>query len=109
MGIMNKGWGVKHWVFQRVSNALIVLFAVLLAATLISGFSYESLQALMSNPLVKIYLAITLLFVFANSILAAWQIAGDYAKKLNISSNVLVGITVIVSAIYLIAGLKIIF
>ncbi len=109
MGIMNKGWGVKHWVFQRVSNALIVLFAALLAITLASGVTYESLQALMANPLVKIYLTVTLLFVFGNSILAAWQIAGDYAKKIRVSSPVLVGICVIVSAIYLVAGLKIIF
>ena len=109
MGIMAKGWGVKHWVFQRVANALIALFGFVLAITLMSGVTYEGLQALMSNPLVKIYLVITLIFACVNSVLAAWQIAGDYAKKINIGSNVLVGICTVISVIYLVAGLKVIF
>jgi len=101
--------GVKHWIFQRVSNALIVLFAVVLLATITAGHSYESLQALMSKPLVKVYLAITLLFAFGNSILAGWQIAGDYAKKMNLSPGVMTWFGVLVSAAYLLFGLSLIF
>jgi succinate dehydrogenase hydrophobic membrane anchor protein len=109
MGIMSKGLGVKHWVFQRVSNALFVVFGAFLAYTLVTGVSYESLQALMSDTLVKVYLAVTLAFAFANSILAAWQIEGDYAKKFHIPKGVIVGIAVIGSIAYLVFGLSLIF
>jgi len=101
--------GVKHWIFQRVSNALIVIFGIALAITLASGVSYESLQALMGNMLVKLYLAVTLVFAAGNSILAGWQIAGDYAKKFHINHSLMVGVTVVVSLAYLVIGSAIIF
>ena len=106
---MNKGLGVKHWVFQRVSNALFVVFSAALAYTLATGLSYEGLTALFASVPVKIYLAVTLLFAFANSILAGWQIAGDYAEKFHINHSLMVSVTVIVSLAYTLVGLYLIF
>lgn len=101
--------GVKHWVFQRVSNALIVIFGVVLAATLVSGVTFESLQETLANPVVKAYLVITLVFACLNSVLAGWQIAGDYANKFGFNAGVMVGFVAIVSAAYFVCGLTFIF
>jgi len=101
--------GIKHWIFQRVSNALIVLFGIFLAATLASDLSFDSLQALLSNSLTQVYLLITLAFACLNSMLAGWQIAGDYAKKFNIPHNGMVGVAVVVSIAYFVMGLSLIF
>lgn len=106
---MSQRLGVKHWIFQRVSNALFVIFGIVLAVNLASGLSYEALQGLMSNSLVKVYLAVTLAFAFLNSILAGWQIAGDYAKKINVSEKLFVVVCAVVSAGYLVFGLSVIF
>lgn len=108
MGVMNRGWGVKHWIFQRVSNALFVVFGFLLAYILVQGVSYESLQALLDNGTVKLYLAVTLVFAFANSILAGWQISGDYSKKFGLNHSLFVGTVVVVSVAYLVYGLMLI-
>lgn len=107
--MMGNRLGVKHWVFQRVSNALIVIFGVVLAATLASGVTFEGLQATLANPLVKVYLVVTLAIVCANSVLAGWQIAGDYAKKFGFNASAMVGFTAVVSVAYFVCGLYFIF
>lgn len=109
MGMMSNGSGVRQWVFQRISNALFVAFAVFLAYNIMCGVTYESLQVLMSNTLVKVYLAVTLLFAFANSILAGWQIEGDYAQKFSIPKGLMLGFTILVSLGYLVFGISVLF
>ena len=107
MGIINSG--VKQWVFQRIANALFVTFGVFLLWLLLSvdSLSYASLTALVSEW--KWYLLVVLVFACVNAILAGWQIDGDYAKKFGIPSLVITAIAVIVSVIYLIYGLGLIF
>lgn len=109
MGVTGKGWGVKHWIFQRTSNALIVIFAFALVYTVACGVSYEELQALMAKPLTKVYLAVTLAFACLNSVLAGWQIAGDYAKKIHVSGAAMVVVCALVTLAYFVFGLSIIF
>ena len=106
MGVMNSG--VKQWVFQRISNALIVTFGVALIFVLLSGdgFTYESLTQLVTSSGFKYYLIVVLLFACANSLLAAWQIEGDYAKKFGLPGMMISIVALVVSIAYLIYGLK---
>jgi succinate dehydrogenase hydrophobic membrane anchor protein len=108
MGVMSRGKGINQWLFQRVSNAVFVVFGLFLVYVLASGLSYDSLHALVDNTLVKVYLVITLVFAFLNSILAGWQITGDYAKKFHISETLMMGVCVLVSAAYLLYGVYLI-
>ncbi|WIO75495.1 succinate dehydrogenase, hydrophobic membrane anchor protein [Porticoccaceae bacterium LTM1] len=104
MGVMN---GVRQWIFQRVSNALFVLFGiVLLKLLLTTEFSYEAVTALVNNSTFQIYALITLVFACLNSVLAGWQIEGDYSKKFGIPSKLITTVVAVVSAGYLYYGIK---
>lgn len=108
MGIMTSG--VQQWVFQRISNAVFIIFAgVLLNAILSNGLSYEALNTLFATTGFKVYALITLVFACANSVLAGWQITGDYAAKFNISPCLMMGVAVIVSLVYLVWGCMLLF
>lgn len=109
MGIIKDG--VKQWVFQRVSNALIVTFGIALLYVFLSqdGLSYASLKALVTNSGFTYYLAFVLLFSCVNSVLAGWQIDGDYSKKFGLPANSLTVVAFVVSTAYLVYGLKILF
>jgi len=102
--------GVKHWLFQRTCNFIFVLFGVWLLISLIGGSfsSYESLNSLITGGSKFILLAVLILAVL-NSILAGWQIAGDYAHKINLPSAALTGFGVIVSLAFLVVGIGILF
>lgn len=103
MGIMTNG--VQQWVFQRVSNVVFIIFGVvLLKAILTQGLTYDSLNALLATTVFKAYALITLLFAGANSILAGWQITGDYAAKFNIPPTLMMGVTIAVSLFYVVWG-----
>lgn len=103
--------GVKQWVFQRFANAAFVLFGVCMLTVLMAqnGLSYESLSSLFASLGFKLYLLATLVLAAVNSILAAWQIDGDYAKKFGIPTNIITIAAAIISAIYLLYGLSVIF
>lgn len=104
MGIMTNG--VQQWVFQRVSNAVFVIFGIVLLINLLDGgLSYETLTAMLANTGFKVYLAITLVFAAVNSVLAGWQITGDYAEKFGIPPFLMMGVTILVSVGYLVFGL----
>ncbi len=108
MGIMTNG--VQQWVFQRFSNAVFVIFGVVVLMTITSnGLTYESLNALFAATGFKLFALLTLVLAFANSILAGWQITGDYAAKFNIPPTLMMSVTIIVSVAYLVWGLMLLF
>jgi succinate dehydrogenase / fumarate reductase membrane anchor subunit len=109
MGIINNG--VKQWVFQRVSNTLIVSFGISLLCVFFAanGLSYESLKALFASQGFKIYFAVLLVFSCVNSVLAGWQIDGDYAKKFGLPYLLITVTTLLVSGVYLFYGLGMLF
>ncbi len=108
MGIMTNG--VQQWVFQRLSNAVFIIFGIVLFHALATdGVSYEALTALFDTTAVKIYALVTLLFACANSVLAGWQITGDYAEKFGIPSCLMMGVAVAVSLFYLVWGCMLLF
>ena len=102
--------GVRQWVFQRVSNALIILYALVMLGWFLgqTEVSYEAVQALFGQVWFKLYTFITLVFVCLNSLLAGWQIAGDYLKSA-CTNKLLVTIVATVSAIYFIWGMILLF
>lgn len=108
MGIMTNG--VQQWIFQRISNAVFIIFGLVLFANIASnGLNYEALTELFSGTAFKLYVFVTLLFACANSLLAGWQITGDYAAKFNIPPCLMMGVTVVVSLVYLVWGCMLLF
>ncbi|EGG95570.1 hypothetical protein IMCC1989_1525 [gamma proteobacterium IMCC1989] len=59
---------------------------------------------MLDTTVFKVYALMTLLFAGANSILAGWQITGDYAAKFNIPPVLMMGITIVVSVFYVVWG-----
>jgi succinate dehydrogenase hydrophobic membrane anchor protein len=106
MGIINSG--VKHWVFQRIANALFVAFGIALLCVFLSndGMTYESLTALLQNSGWKWFFIVVLILACVNSVLAAWQIDGDYAKKFGIPQQVITITALLVSILFLYFGFK---
>lgn len=110
MGIINSG--VKQWIFQRITNALIISFGVALLCVLLSdnGTSYASLKELFSSQGWKLYFVVVLILSCINSVLAGWQIDGDYAKKFGLPSNIVITLgAALVSFIFLFYGLRLLF
>lgn len=108
MGIMTNG--VQQWVFQRVSNVVFIIFGVVLLKTILTnGLTYDALNGLFNTTVFKVYAMITLIFAGANSILAGWQITGDYAVKFSIPPFLMMSIAVIVSVIYVLWGASLLF
>jgi len=109
MGLMNNG--VRQWIFQRISNALIISFGISLLCILLSedGLSYASINGLLSGGAFTIYLAVVLVFSCLNAVLAGWQIDGDYASKFGLPKNMITIVTTIVSLAFLVYGLLILF
>lgn len=109
MGVMNSG--VKQWVFQRVSNAFFVSFGVALLCTLVSidDLNFQSLKELITASGFTYYFALVLLLACINSVLAAWQIDGDYANKFGIPNFAITVITMLGSLAFLFYGLNTIF
>ena len=103
--------GVKQWVFQRACNVVFVLFGAWLLFSLLSGNlnNFTAANGLVSGGISQLILALVLLLAALNSVLAGWQIAGDYAHKINVSANVLVAVAAIVSVAFLVIGLGIVF
>jgi succinate dehydrogenase / fumarate reductase membrane anchor subunit len=102
--------GVQQWVFQRVSNAAFVVFGVVLLVNILShDLTYEGVNDLFSSLGFTLYALVTLLLACVNSMLAGWQITGDYAEKFNIPPCLMMAVTVLVSLFYLIWGLILLF
>ncbi len=108
MGIITNG--VQQWVFQRVANAVFIVFGIILLVNILTnGLTYEALTGLFASMGFKVYALVTLLFAFANSLLAGWQITGDYAAKFNIPPCLMMGVTAAVSLFYLVWGCMLLF
>ena len=101
--------GVKQWLFQRGSNAVFVLFGFYLLFTLLNGVDQATLDNALSGGASRLLILVTLLLASLNAMLAGWQIAGDYAHKINVSDRVVTAIGVVVSLAYLGIGLQILF
>ena len=69
--------------FQRISNSVVIVYAAFLVLWLVSqsGVSYDSWSALFGAGWFKVFSIIALIFACLNSLLAGWQIGGDYIKK----------------------------
>ena len=106
---LERGNGVQQWIFQRFSNIVILIFIAVLATTLSNDLTYEALLSLFGQTWFKVYLTITLIFASLNSVLAGWQIAGDYAHKINLPGWVLTGFGVLVTLVFFISGLLLIY
>ncbi|MEM8547183.1 MAG: hypothetical protein AAGF46_03365 [Pseudomonadota bacterium] len=98
--------GVKHWIFQRICNALIIAFGLWLLFTLITngGMPEETLKQLMASTGFRIFALVTLLFAGLNSLLAGWQIAGDYAEKFGFPQPLMTWGGGVISAAYVVVG-----
>lgn len=105
MGVTN---GVRQWVFQRIANVCIVAFVVILFATVFGGVSYESLAALMGATWFKVFALVVLVMGCLNSVLAGWQIVGDYARKFHLPENLLMTIVVLTTIGFFVAGILLI-
>ncbi len=109
MDLMNNG--VKHWIFQRLSNALIISFGVGLICILMvdDGLSYASINEYFTGVAFTLYLAVVLVFSCINAILAGWQIDGDYTAKFGLPKNLITIIAIVVSLVFMVYGLLILF
>ena len=103
--------GVTQWKFQRFANLVCILGAIALVGALFCGSvsSHEELKALFSPLWVKLMFAFMLLLACMNSILAGWQIAGDYAAKIKLPASLITGVISLISVAYLLYGSKLLF
>ncbi len=74
--------GTKEWVFQRIANLSIVLYSVVLIASVLmmEEASFAAWQGVFGALWFKVYSTVTLFLVSLNSVLAGWQIGTDYVK-----------------------------
>ena len=98
--------GINQWIFQRISNLTIVIFGLWLLVFLSSPgvIDFQVLQDLKADTPSVIFFSVTLILAGLNSILAGWQIAGDYAEKFGLNQKFLVSITAIISLNYIVFG-----
>ena len=101
--------GVNQWIFQRSANLVTIVFILVLAVIVVQGVTYESLSTLMAQTWFKVYLAVTLVIGSANSVLAGWQVVGDYAGKIGVPIWLLTGLCMLVTLIYFVLALTLIF
>lgn len=102
--------GVKQWLFQRLSNFIFIVFGLWLLLTLIGmGSDQSGLTTLLSSGSTQLFLTVVLLFAGINSILAGWQIVGDYAHKINVSEGPLVILCAVISFTYVLVGMRLLF
>lgn len=74
--------GVKQWLLQRICNCFIVLYSIMLIGLIIAPplDNFTAVESLLAQIWFKLVSTVCI-FIFAiNSILAGWQIAGDYVK-----------------------------
>ncbi|BFM48301.1 succinate dehydrogenase, hydrophobic membrane anchor protein [Marinomonas sp. THO17] len=98
--------GTKEWLFQRIANALICIWAIVTVILLIDHqpASLADLSALLAPMWFKVFSSLVLIMAAFNSVLAGWQISTDYVKGIliNLLFNLLVRL---ISLVYLVAGL----
>ncbi|NTS76221.1 succinate dehydrogenase, hydrophobic membrane anchor protein [Catenovulum sp. SM1970] len=101
--------GVREWLFQRVSNILICLYAVVYISLIltIDPLDYQTWKAMHDTTWFKVFSSITIVVLAFNAILAGWQIATDYTQKVPIKgfSSLFHGFYLIVTALFAAAAL----
>jgi succinate dehydrogenase hydrophobic anchor subunit len=87
---------------------LFVAFGITLLCVFFSadGLTYASLTTLIQESGWKWFFIIVLILACINSILAAWQIDGDYAKKFGVPQMVITITALLVSILFLFYGFK---
>ncbi|AOT06881.1 succinate dehydrogenase, hydrophobic membrane anchor protein [Pseudoalteromonas luteoviolacea] len=100
--------GTKQWVLQRVSNALIVLYTLMLVGLLVNQpvTDYQSLMHFFEPTWFKGVSTLCIVIFALNGMLAGWQIAGDYVKSAGVNKLfnalcVILSITIILSGVKL--------
>lgn len=74
--------GTKQWVFQRVSNLLIILYSLLMAVLFctIPLNDFDAVHTLLGQTWFKALSSVCIITFSINSVIAGWQIAGDYVQ-----------------------------
>lgn len=102
--------GVREWIFQRISNVVIIAFAIFYLAMLASNgaYTYDAWVATHSAMWFKVLASVALVFVAGNSILAGWQIGTDYTQKVPVAgfAPIFHGFYIIVSIACLLFGMR---
>lgn len=108
---MSSRSGTREWIFQRFSNVLIIVYAIVYIYLLLSNspLTYETLVAMHSVMWFKLYSSFTLVVVMLNALLAGWQIGTDYTQKVPMVGfdKIYTFMYVVPTAIYLAAGMYI--
>ncbi|WP_394179139.1 succinate dehydrogenase, hydrophobic membrane anchor protein [Marinomonas posidonica] len=98
--------GTKEWLFQRITNALICVWAIITIVLFIDHqpSNLADFSALLAPIWYKALSSVVLVLGAFNSVLAGWQISTDYVKGLaiNLIFNLLVRL---VTLVYLVAGM----
>ena len=99
--------GVCEWVFQRVTNLIIVLYGLFMVSFFLSecAADYDAMVSFFSEGWVVLLSALVLILACLNSILAGWQIAGDYLNKNANLNRLFMWVCIAVTAGYLVFGL----
>ncbi len=99
--------GVSEWLFQRATNFLIVLYGLVMASYFLSksAADYEAMVEFFSEGWVILFSALVLVLACLNSILAGWQIAGDYLNKDKNLNKLFMRACIAITVIYLFFGL----
>ena len=103
--------GVKQWIFQRISNVAIVSFGLWLFWFIVSPGEIDAvtIYEVLKSTSNKIFFFVVLVLASLNSILAGWQIAGDYANKFGLNQNLIVIIVGLISISYIFFGTYLLF
>ncbi|ESP92616.1 MULTISPECIES: succinate dehydrogenase, hydrophobic membrane anchor protein [Pseudoalteromonas] len=74
--------GTKQWVLQRIGNALIVAYSIMLLVLLFNApiSDHQSLRDFLAPTWFKVVSTLCVSIFALNGMLAGWQIAGDYVK-----------------------------
>ncbi|MBQ4811810.1 succinate dehydrogenase, hydrophobic membrane anchor protein [Pseudoalteromonas luteoviolacea] len=83
MAIMNIARsGTKQWVLQRISNAIIVAYSILIVVLLLSEpvTSHQALVNMFTPMWFKVLTTLSVCVFAFNGVIAGWQIAGDYVQ-----------------------------
>lgn len=99
--------GVKQWLFQRSSNLLFVVFGLCLLVALARGADLAALDGWLEGGISRIFLIVVWVFACFNSVLAGWQIAGDYAPKVGLGVGLVSGVIALLSLAMLVLGLQV--
>jgi len=98
--------GVYEWIFQRLANLLIVVYGAIAASHFLSAAAadHHATVAFFSQGWFKLFSLLVLVIICLNSVLAGWQIAGDYINKNPSINKLCMFACIAITIIYLICG-----